>query len=396
MYVNRLQLEQFRAYEHLAIDIPDPGLRLFGRNASGKTSVLEALVLLSTTRSPRTTVDRELVRWGSGEEYGVPAFTRLEAPVVTAARIERLGITLELDAERQGNQRKQYLLNGDPVRALDMVGVLKTVLFSPEDVLLVTGAPAERRRQLDIFISQVDRTYLTSLSQYTRVLAQRNHLLKRFSRERRSHRDPAAVTEISFWDDKLIAAGAFVVTTRLRLTQALSRLIEQRSQSLVDGATVGLSYVPRLPLEGIPHDLDDKVLRETVAARFASAVDEARREEFRRGMTVLGPHRDEFTFLINGHSLASFGSRGQQRLGVVAFRLAQIGVLESMTGERPVLLLDDVFSELDEVHRDMLITEVTGFNCQLFLTATDADVLGHSGLAHLPAGEVAHGKVTIL
>ncbi|HYJ13218.1 MAG TPA: DNA replication and repair protein RecF [Thermomicrobiales bacterium] len=396
MYLTRLQLEQFRLYEHLELDIPLDGLRLSGRNASGKTSVLEALVLLSTTRSPRTSADRELVRWGSGEEYGVPPYARLEAQVFTTNRVNRVGINLEIDAERQLNQRKEYMLNGDQVRALDLVGVLKTVLFTPEDVLLVTGTPAERRRQLDIFVSQFDRAYLTSLAQFTRVLAQRNQLLKRYARERRSERDPAAVTEMSFWDDQLISSGAYVVATRLQVVRELSIEMGRRSEALVDGASVGMAYQPRLTWEGDGSEYGNKVLRESVAARFAKDIDAARRDEYRRGMTLVGPHRDEISFLIDGRSLSAYGSRGQQRLGVVAFRLAQIGILEAHTGERPVLLLDDVFSELDDMHRDMLIAAVTQFGCQVFLTSAEADVLGHSGLAHLRGADVEKGLIHLI
>ena len=395
MYLTRLQLEQFRSYQHLDLEIPREGLRLFGKNATGKTSVVEALVLLSTMRSPRTSLDRELVRWGSGEDFGVPPYARLEAQLFAAGRDQRVGISLELDPERQLNQRKGYHLNGDPVRALDLIGVLKTVLFTPEDVLLVTGPPAERRRQLDILISQFDRGYLNALSQFTRVLAQRNQLLKQFSRERRSHRDPAAVTEMSFWDEQFVTLGAQVVATRVLVARDLSREMTKRSQTLVEGASMALQYQPRLswtPEANLP---DERELRELIAARFAQDLQEIRRDEYRRGVTLIGPQRDDVSFLIDDHSLSAYGSRGQQRLGVVAFRLAQIGILEARTGERPILLLDDVFSELDSTHRDLLIADVTAFGCQVFLTSAEPDALEHPGLKHLTQATVAPGGIHI-
>ncbi len=395
MYLTRLQLEQFRSYQHLDLEIPREGLRLFGRNASGKTSVIEALVLLSTMRSPRTSLDRELVRWGSGEDFGVPPYARLEAHLSAEGRDQRVGISLELDPDRQLNQRKSYHLNGDPVRALDLIGVLKTVLFTPEDVLLVTGPPAERRRQLDIFISQFDRGYLNALAQFNKVLAQRNQLLKQYARERRSYRDPAAVTEISFWDEQLIAFGAQVVSTRILVTRDLSAEMTTRSQSLVDGASMALHYQPRLSWDEAQDTADERELRESIAARFAHDLQEIRRDEYRRGVTLVGPQRDDVSFLIDGHSLSAYGSRGQQRLGVVAFRLAQIGILEARTGERPILLLDDVFSELDSTHRDLLIADVTEFGCQVFLTSAEPDALEHPGLAHLAQATVEQGRIQI-
>lgn len=395
MYLTRLRLEQFRSYEHLDLDIPQEGLRLFGRNASGKTSVLEALVLLSTMRSPRTSLDRELVRWGSGEDYGVPPYARMEADLHSGGRDERVSINLELDPGRQVNQRKGYHLNGDPVRALDLVGVLKTVLFTPEDVLLVTGAPAERRRQLDIFISQFDRAYLHALAQFNKVLAQRNQLLKQFSRERRSHRDPATVTEMSFWDEQFVESGSQVIATRYQVTNDLSAEMTARSQDLIDGASIGLLYQPRLSWEGSGEQTDPRELREAIAARLSQDLHDQRRDEYRRGVTLVGPQRDDISFLIDGHSLGAYGSRGQQRLGVVAFRLAQIGVLEARTGDRPVLLLDDVFSELDTRHRDLLIEAVTSFGCQVFLTSAEPEALEHPGLLHLSRAEVAKGRIDV-
>ncbi len=391
MRLNRLALDQFRTYGQLVIEPPPQGLRITGRNASGKTSVLEALVLLSTTRSPRTATDRDVVRWRSGEEYGVRPYARIEASIDTLDGARRVGINLELDADRQTLARKQFLLNGEPVRAQELVGVLKCVLFSPEDVLLVSGPPSERRRQLDILISQMDRSYLYALSQYGKVLAQRNQLLKRFARERRSVRDRAAVNEISFWDEEIVASGSMVMAHRQRVVARIGELIRVRSVDLVADAVLGLSYVPRLPLPGaLAGEVDDQP---RIAAAYQAAIEDVRHEEFRRGVTVVGPHRDDIVFLIDGRELASFGSRGQQRLGVVAYRLAEIDIIDEVSGERPILLLDDVLSELDSVHRELLLTAVAGCNCQVIVTSTDAATLDHAVLENLPAGRVFNGRL---
>ena len=396
MYLSRLVLDQFRTYTHLELDVPSPGLRISGRNASGKTSVLEALVMLSTTRSPRASADRDVVRWTSGEDYGVRPYARLESVVESDSGRATVGISIELDAERQGVGRKQYLLNGEPVRAHDLVGVIKCVLFSPEDVLLVAGAPSERRRQIDILISQIDRSYLRSLSQYGRVISQRNQLLKQFARERRRFRDLGAVSELTFWDEELVAAGSHVMAFRHMISTRISELVLNRSQALVDGSDIGFAYLPKLPTQ-------DRLLTGTIAEDrlalaevFHATLEQVRDEEFRRGMTVVGPHRDDYQFLFGDRELALYGSRGQQRLGVVAYKLAEIDIIDQQTGERPILLLDDVLSELDSVHRGLLVSAISECGCQLLVTSTDASLLDDSALAALPAAEVADGNLYLI
>ncbi len=393
MYLRRLVLDQFRTYQHLDLVLPPEGLRISGRNASGKTSVLEALVMLSTTRSPRATTDRDVVRWNSGKDYGVLPYARIDASVQAHDGLFNVGISLELDAGRQALARKQILLDGEPVRALDLVGALKCVLFSPEDVLLVSGPPSERRRQIDILISQIDRSYLQALSQYGKVLAQRNQLLKRFARERRSPRDPGAVNEISFWDEEIVSAGSLVIAQRRRVVARISELVRVRSARLVNEAEIGFAYLPKLErLDDVQPDIGD---RQGIAAIFQAAIEMARQEEFRRGMTVIGPHRDDFVFRIEGRELASFGSRGQQRLGVVAYRLAEMDIIDETSGERPILLLDDVLSELDGVHREMLITAITECECQILVTSTEASALEHLALRALPAAHILDGNVQV-
>jgi DNA replication and repair protein RecF len=207
------------------------------------------------------------------------------------------------------------------------------VLFSPEDVLLVSGAPSERRRQIDILISQFDRSYLRALSQYGRVLAQRNQLLKRFARERRGARDPGAVNEISFWDEEIVAAGSMVMAHRHLVVDRISDLVSARSANLVTGAAIGFEYLPKLDVPGDRLGANRDENRSHLAAIFQAAVEQARPEEFRRGMTIVGPHRDDFKFLIARRDLASYGSRGQQRLGVVAYRLAEIDIIDEQSGE---------------------------------------------------------------
>ena len=171
MHVTKITLDEFRRYQHLKLTVPRAGLRIVGRNASGKSSILEALLLLATTRSPRAGVERELIRWESGEQYGVDPYARISTHVVTAGDEHDLELRLEASASGSGT-RKSCLVDDRSVRATTMVGILKVVEFSPEDVQLVSDPPGARRRQIDILISQIDRHYMQASSRYQKVLSQ--------------------------------------------------------------------------------------------------------------------------------------------------------------------------------------------------------------------------------
>lgn len=385
MHLSQLTLEQFRPYERLELIIPPQGLRITGRNASGKTSVLEALVLLSTTRSSRATFDRELVKWSSGVEYGLPPYARVEGVIHTAANQRHaIDISIQVDGDLENHSRKRYRLDQQFIRAHDLVGVLKCVLFSPEDVLLVTGAPAERRRQVDILASQIDRNYLQALSRFGKVLSQRNSLLKSFARERVQPRDTRAIAELTFWDEQLVGPAAYLVTARLSSSERLARLIAQRSAGLMDGTSIEFRYVPKMTTPEVGDGELTEITRQRVEAALVEQLQAGRVDEFRRGLTLIGPHRDDFVFAIGGRELSLYGSRGQQRLGILAYKLSEGDLIAELTGERPILLLDDVLSELDSIHRDLILSGVLANNCQLLVTSTDASLLDHPALGHLP------------
>lgn len=385
MYVSKLTLDQFRRYDHLSLDIPSPGLRIIGRNASGKTSLLEALLLLSTTKAPRVVTERELIRWGSGIEYGLQPYARFSARVHGTSGEHLLEIRLEASAGNDALTRKTCLLDGKSVRATTLVGVLKVVEFSPEDVQLVTGPPAGRRRQIDVLISQIDRHYMQTSARYLKVLAQRNGLLRSFQRDGVSWKSIPAIEQLTFWDDELVRHGAVLIATRARVIAELATRQEHWSKELVRDHVMSLALV-----SGVPHadrllhqhrDADDLVTR--VMDLFARELEVARAEDFRRGSTSIGPQRDEVVFTIDDRSLAAYGSRGQQRLGVIALKLGEADVIHQMTGEQPVLLLDDALSELDQRHAAWLLDSIAGSDRQILLTSAIEGALDHDELGHL-------------
>ena len=353
--------------------------------------------MLATTRSPRTSLERETVRWESGVEYGVNPYSRVTGQVVTGDEERLLEITLELPEGTSRIARKRFRVDGRGVRAHDMVGELRTVLFSPEDVQLVTGAPAERRRQMDILISQIDRSYMRALSRYGKVLSQRNGLLRQFSRDRVDASSRMAVAELSFWDEELVSSGSEIVAARCMTLSELSHLVDARSGFLISDRAIGVTYLPRLELEGVgEEDLGDREeLVQRVQAAFLSQLEEVRTEEFRRGTTTIGPQRDDFLMTIDERPLSAFGSRGQQRLGVIALKLSESDMIARRTGQRPLVLLDDVLSELDEVHRGLLLDALAEEKCQLLVTSADDSPLQHASLMRLPIARISNGEIEL-
>lgn len=347
MRVTRLVLRNFRNYAGLTLEFARNINIFIGRNAQGKTNILEALYLGAMGRSHRTAVDNELVRWGQGAALVEIAFTRQEVDHKLAIRLIP-------------SQNKEILHNGHPIKQRELVGTLNAVLFSPEDLQLVKGAPALRRRFLDGEISQVSRSYYRELIQYNRVVQQRNSLLKKV-REREAKADL-----IDAWDEQLAAGAAFLVGKRFEAVRKLAMLANLMHRRITASKeNLSLSYYqPYLhPDDEAPKPLSSEWYRRQLMARRA--------EDIARGTTTIGPHRDDLLLAVNGHDLRVFGSQGQQRTGALALKLAELEFIKSETGEYPLLLLDDVMSELDEERRSHLLYFIRE-RIQTFITATDA------------------------
>lgn len=386
MHLTHLQLEQFRNYAHLDLAVPPAGLLVYGANASGKTSFLEAIYFLATTRSPRAGADREMIRWGSGKDYGVAPFARAVCRVDRRDGPAELEIALMSDAEaaagaRQPNggpgrtTRKRIKLNGVPRRAMDVVGVVKVVLFSPQDIELIAGPPALRRRYLDITIAQIDNHYIRQLNLYNRIVEQRNSLLRRIAQEGRNPDSREVEEELSYWNEELVRLGSYVVARRDGILRGLSALARERFAGLTAGnQELAVRYEPGVTSRGLrerggEHDL---IGREGLVARdFQQHLEAERRHEYRRGLSLVGPHRDDFAVALDDMDVGTYGSRGQQRLAVLALKLAEIDLIRQESGETPILLLDDAASELDPAHRGFVTETVERGRLQVILTATD-------------------------
>jgi DNA replication and repair protein RecF len=389
MYVSQLSLRDFRNYQRLDLQVAAGISLLYGPNAAGKTSVLEALFYLATTRSPRISADRELVRWDAVGEAGVTPFARVAAEVRRSAGKVRLEVIVQRRADEDGQltntSQKLVRIDKRPARAIDLVGQLRVVLFTPADLTLVDGPPAERRRYLDITLSQLDPHYVRTLAQYQKIVQQRNSLLRAW-RERR--RPPRGVDdELGYWDQELTTAGGYLLAERLRAVAELNAIVGPLFCAISgEAAPLLIEYRPSLGLEP-PHDVGG------LAQRLGQGLRAVRRDELTRGQTLIGPHRDDLGFTVAGIDLGRYGSRGQQRSVALALKLAEADLMRLRSGEAPVLLLDDMLSELDSRRRAHLIEAIRRPMQQTLLSATDLSDFGADFLAEITRLRVEGGVI---
>ena len=358
MYLSRLTLTNYRNFRHLELDLPPGLVFILGANAQGKTNLMEAAYLLAIAKSYRTNVERELIHWSTQNSVAsleLPASQDTEQTIISGEaeqRDGRLRVILGLRvAPKEGAGgplvQKQIRVNGVATSATGLVGKVNIVLFTATDIDLVQGSPAQRRRFLDILISQVDRGYLRTLQRYQRVVAQRNHLL-RLIREARSTQD-----ELDFWDSELVKEGSALVARRDEVVQRLAVLAAQAYRGLADNEEVTVVFHPSVPPGGL-----------------ADALTSQRATEIKAGMTLVGPHRDDVVIAIEARPAAIYASRGQARTIALALRLAEATFLREERGEQPILLLDDILSELDPQRRHHVLEEAASYQ-QALITAAD-------------------------
>ncbi len=397
MNLKSLRLSEFRRYRDLEFRVPAEGFVLIGRNASGKSTLLEAVSMLSTMRSSRAQTEKELIAWESGAEYGgeIAPFARIETHIERRSGPAEIAIGMQLDPNRGSHVKKQISLNGKHVRAGTAVGVLRSVLFEPGDIELVSGAPSVRRRYLDIMLSQLDPVYLRSLSRFLRIVEQRNRLIKTLVQNGSSWNAASTRQQLDYWDGELIANGSAILARRMIASRELANLAAARFASFTEESALGVAYESTVRTSLKTADflpaLDD--LEHRLAYDMSETVDRERQTEFRRGVTVVGPHRDDLIVTIDDNPIGAYGSRGQQRLAVIALKLAETDLMTSAGADTPVLLLDDVFSELDAVHRGLLASSISGSQMQTIVTTTDETVVRDAGIpleryARVEAGDI--------
>jgi DNA replication and repair protein RecF len=385
MHLRHLSLTNFRLYSRLEVDLPAQAILLYGDNAQGKTSLLEAIHVLATGRSSHTTSDRQLINWLASEE-GLLPHARLAADVVRADRALHIDMVLMLEPARTEDGwrfRKQIKVNGAVVRATDLIGQIAVVMFLPDDVEIVGGGPAQRRKYLDNALSQVDVEYARALDLYTDVLSQRNALLKQLAE---TGAPDYGADQLIYWDEQLATAGTTITLRRQSMIAELEQLADRlhrdltrerhslrlRYQPAFDAdQPLGPVYQPSLNLN-LPTQSPEATF-EQAKSSFLKQLEAKRREELARGTTLVGPHRDELRFIADEIDLGVYGSRGQQRTAVLALKLAEVHWMRKQINDWPILLLDEVMAELDVHRRSFLLGQITGAN-QCVLTATDPEM----------------------
>ena len=421
MYVRHLSLANYRNYTRLDLELP-PHLAVFtGDNGQGKSNLLEALYLLATSRSFRTSSERELVNWHTATS---PVFARAAADVIRHPSPSRVEVLLVEPPPSGGmappgsgatqpdsvpgtrgappveSVRRRVRINGQHRPVVELLGHLNVVLFAPEDVDLVAGPAELRRRYLTVTLCQIDHRYLRTLRRYQRVLQQRNALLREL-RER-----PARPEQLEYWDSQLVELGAAVTTAHLRAVAFLNRHLADlhprlTSQPDVLHAAYRSTVVPSDQADALAERAAGTGEDEVAAAVrqcFAAQLAALRPRERAQGVTLAGPHRDDVAFLLGDVDLRTYGSRGQQRTAALSLKLAEVALMQQYTGERPVLLLDDVMSELDP-HRQRFLQGVVREHEQVLVTATDlsffaADFLQQATVYHVVAGTVTPSPPT--
>jgi len=368
IHIEHLSLTNFRNYERLELDLPKSLMVLRGDNAQGKTNLLEAIYLLSTAKSHRAATERELINWSPPRE-GIPV-ARLLAQVKRGRGRVQVEIAIRGISEEAEHVQKRIRINGIPRRAIDLVGQVNVVIFSSQDIELIGGSPSLRRRYLDLTHCQIDPRYLRSLQRYNKVLLQRNHLL-RLIQERR-----AEANQLDFWDRELVENGCYLVVQRQLMVAELNDLVQPiHHQLTAGGEQLKISYIPSVG----KGDFMDRLI-------------EVRKREIAQGMTLVGPHRDDLGFFVHGIDMNVFGSRGQQRTIALSLKLAEARFLHSKIGEHPILLLDDVLSELDSTRRHQLLESISSYE-QVVITATDLDRFAPGFLAQAALFQVSEGRI---
>lgn len=408
MQLIHLSLSNFRNFARMDLEVPGGSVILLGSNAQGKTSILEAVYFLAAFESFHATNDRQLINFFASKETLAVArivgdFQRLE-PAGSRKKNHRLEVRLIQEANGLNGSsklRKEILLDGTKRKVGEALGQFNAVLFLPQMMQIVEGSPDERRRYLNLALSQVNPAYAEALHEYGQVLSQRNALLKALNE--RSTDLASAAEQLGYWDDRLSLYGAQVISSRIRVVQELERHAAFIHRDLTRGQEVlRLNYQPSydpLPVKKgqFPLLLDAPVDRthlslEKIQQGFREELEKKRMEEIGRGMTTFGPHRDEVRFLVNGLDMNTYGSRGQARTVLLSLKLAEVTWMKEKTNQWPVLLLDEVLAELDPDRRVDLLSHLSGSE-QVMMTTTDLDQFSQNYVSHARLWRVNSGRV---
>lgn len=370
MFINHLQLKNYRNYTALNLSFDNQINIFYGNNAQGKTNILEAIYMLALAKSHRSSKEKELVRWGQ-------SFSIIKGSLNTRRGVMNLEIQLS-------DKGKRVKINNLEKRKLsEYIGSFNVIMFGPEDLNLVKGSPQNRRRFLDMEIGQVSPTYIYHLSKYQKIIQQRNNLLKDFSIEKKNK-----LELLEIWDTQLIEHGSKIINKRINYINKLNQWAQTIHGNITENKEdLSIRYKPSFKLE------NNQVDELRISEHFKKNLQKVMPQELRRGSTLLGPHRDDIEFYVNDIDVQAYGSQGQQRTTALSLKMAEIELIYNEIGEYPILLLDDVLSELDSKRQTHLIKTIEN-KVQTLITTTNTEGIDFHHIEKSSIYYVENGTVT--
>lgn len=359
MIIKSLELENFRNYGNLSIEFDSGTNILYGDNAQGKTNILEAVFMSATTKSHKGSKDRDVINFNNEEAH-------------IRTYVVKDGLENRVDMHLKKSRTKGIAVNGQKLKkAADLMGLLNVVFFSPEDLAIIKNGPAERRRFVDMELCQLDSVYLHNLNNYMKVVNQRNRLLKEL------YNNPGLKDTLSVWDTQLVSYGSSIIGRREKFVSQLNEII----------------YDIHLKLSGGKEKLRIVYEPDVSAVDFEKKLEGCREKDIRTKQTSTGPHRDDFSFMADGIDIRKFGSQGQQRTAALSLKLSEIELVRKLTGELPLLLLDDVLSELDSSRQNYLLGSIG--DIQTIITCTGLEEFVNNRFEINKVFEVSDASVVV-
>jgi DNA replication and repair protein RecF len=367
LYIKGIKLKTFRNYHQLDIDFVKNLNIIYGENAQGKTNILESIFLCASGRSHRTSKDSELVKIGESSYH-------IELEVQRVDRDTKIEISYDL------KERKKIRINEISEKRIgNLMGNLNTVIFSPENLDIVKNGPSERRRFLDMSISQIKPSYFFDLQQYSKILSHRNLLLKEIQIK------SSLLDTLEIWNKKLAYVGSRIINARKNFIRELNIKAKNNHYKLTNGMEkLNIVYNPSINIEGADNDEEIKYI-------FEKTLEKSQNKELLKCTTLFGPQRDDCDILLNGVDIKMYGSQGQQRTSILSIKLSEVEIMKRETGEFPVLLLDDVMSELDQKRQEYLLNNIS--NVQAFITCTDKSIFSDNISTQAKFYKVQNGQV---
>lgn len=367
MKILNLKLKNYRNCEKTELDLNQNKIIIIGKNAQGKTNILESIYFISTLKSIRTPNNAELINFGK---------QKFEISTV----IEKSNVQIELDYSYNNQKQKEIKINKVKTnKQKEFKNILKTVLFSTQDLLLLRGTPQDRRDWLDTAISQIYPAYDDRLSKYNKIRIQKNNFLKEYSQNG---------TLLEVYNEQLSILGSNIIYLRKKFLKEIEKIAQKKHSTISENEILTISYDCNFLTGG------EEIEVEEILEKFKKKLDEKKQEEIRRGQTLIGPHRDDIMFFINKKESIKYASQGQQRTIVLALKLAELDIITQKTGEPPILLLDDVLAELDDVRQNYLLKTIED-NIQTIITSVDTLLFNEKFLQDVRIYKIKEGKVSL-